>query len=58
MFKADGRQIWVLGKNLTKHWVNDKTPGHLVLNITGFPRSGKSQGKMIFFQGQGKVREF
>ena len=24
---------------------------------TGFPRSGKSQGKTVFFQGQGKVRE-
>jgi len=26
--------------------------------ISGFPQSGKSQGKMNFFQGQGKVREF
>ena len=25
---------------------------------SGFPRSGKSQGKMKQFQGQGKVREF
>ena len=25
---------------------------------SGFPRSGKSQGKMKKLQGQGKVREF
>ena len=25
--------------------------------LTGFPRSGKSQGKMKKVQGQGKVRE-
>ena len=27
-------------------------------HVAGFPRSGKSQGKMKQFQGQGKVREF
>ena len=30
----------------------------VVQGHTGFPQSGKSQGKMNFVQGQGKVREF
>ena len=30
----------------------------LIFVLSGFPRSGKSQGKMNFFQDQGKVREF
>ena len=29
-----------------------------VMTLTGFPRSGKSQGKIKKVQGQGKVREF
>ena len=35
-----------------------KAPDLQAWGRAGFPRSGKSQGKINIFQGQGKVREF